>query len=284
MKQTEFIEKMSGIDPKFVSEAANYKPKRANYIKVIAIAACFAMMLTTLTVWAFTMTVEKSTYDTICELAETKDGVFSTEKLDQKEIFFDLSQENLNEIFSAFDVILANNDTLVLYEDDFIKIMLNNYDIEYTVENRKIITVTDADANALKYVMLASAYFENFQDNLCYVHTPEERKYLSLVNYDFIISFDYAEYGYDNATEYYNEYFYPNRFDTELLGDKTYRFAAIDIDLYVIKENAYESPAENLLSMLNPYITNRQEAMNSIGNISDLPPEILEQFKDLLTD
>ena len=79
MKQTEFIEKMNGIDPKFVSEAANYKPKRANYIKVIAIAACLAMMLTTLTVWAFTMTVEKSTYDTICELAETKDGVFSTE-------------------------------------------------------------------------------------------------------------------------------------------------------------------------------------------------------------
>ena len=110
MKQTEFIEKMSGIDPKFVSEAANYRPKRANYIKVIAIAACFAMMLTTLTVWGLTQTMEKSAYDTICDLADTRDGVFSVSKLDQKEIFFDLSQENLNDIFSAFDVILEEND------------------------------------------------------------------------------------------------------------------------------------------------------------------------------
>ena len=281
MKQTEFIEKMSGIDPKFVSEAANYRPKRANYIKVIAIAACFAMMLTTLTVWAFTMTVEKSTYDTICELAETKDGVFSTEKLDQKEIFFDLSQENLNEIFSAFDVILEENETVELYYDEFVKLTLEKYEADYTLNNRKIIVKTDVNTNVLKYVMFASVYLENFPEYVAYVQNEEERMYTNFAAvYDFVVSFDYEKNGYDNATEYYRA----NRSDTKSLSDKTYMFKAYEIDVYVMKNNHYGDPADNLLSMLNPDATSRQERMSQEYNISDLPPEILEQFKDLLTD
>ena len=134
MKQTEFIEKMSGIDPKFVSEAANYKPKRANYIKVIAIAACLAMMLTTVTVWAFTQqTQEKSTFETICELAETKDGVFSISKLNQKEIFSDLSRDNLREVSAAFDVILEKNDTIEIKDTMYHRYLFHKEGIEYTL-------------------------------------------------------------------------------------------------------------------------------------------------------
>ena len=281
MKQTEFIEKMNGIDPKFVSEAANYKPKRANYIKVIAIAACLAMMLTTLTVWALTMTVEKSTYDTICELAETKDGVFSVSKLDQNEIFFDLSQENLNDIFSAFDVILEENDTVELYYDEFVKLTLEKYEADYTLNNRKIIVKTDVNTNVLKYVMFASVYLENFPEYVAYVQNEEERMYTNFAAvYDFVVSFDYEKNGYDNATEYYRA----NRSDTKSLSDKTYMFKAYEIDVYVMKNNHYGDPADNLLSMLNPDATSRQERMSQEYNISDLPPEILEQFKDLLTD
>lgn len=281
MRRTEFIEKMGAIDPQYVSEAANYRPKRANYIKVIAIAACLAMMLTTLTVWAFTMTVEKSTYDTICKLAETKDGVFSTEKLDQKEIFFDLSQENLNEIFSAFDVILAENETVELYYDEFVKLTLEKYKADYTLNNGKIIVKTDVNTNALKYVMFASVYLENFPEYIAYVQNEEERMYTNFAAvYDFVVSFDYEKNGYDNATEYYRA----NRSDTKSLSDKTYMFKAYEIDVYVMKNNHYGDPADNLLSMLNPDATSRQERMSQEYNISDLPPEILEQFKDLLTD
>ena len=57
-----------------------------------------------------------------------------------------------------------------------------------------------------------------------------------------------------------------------------------DVFVYVMKNNHYGDPADNLLSMLNPGITGRQESMSKTNNISDLPPEILEQFKDLLTD
>ena len=281
MKQTEFIEKMSGIDPKFVSEAANYRPKRANYIKVIAIAACFAMMLTTLTVWGLTQTMEKSAYDTICDLADTRDGVFSVSKLDQKEIFFDLSQENLNEIFSAFDVILEENDTVELYYDEFVKLTLEKYEADYTLNNRKIIVKNDVNTNVLKYVMFASVYLENFPEYVAYVQNEEDRMYTNFAAvYDFVVSFDYEKNGYDNATEYYRA----NRSDTKSLSDKTYMFKAYEIDVYVMKNNHYGDPADNLLSMLNPGITGRQESMSKTNNISDLPPEILEQFKDLLTD
>jgi len=279
MKQTEFIEKMSGIDPKFVSEAANYKPKRADYIKVIAIAACFAMMLTTLTVWAFTMTVEKSTYDTICELAETKDGVFSVSKLDQKEIFFDLSQENLNEIFSAFDIILEKNDKVELDGGSFVKDVLRN--TEYIEKNEKIIVSTDADSNKLKYAMFASAFIQNFPDNTRPFYTEEEKRMMShlIIGSDIIISFDYKDFGYKNTHEYFSD-----KRNTSEIGEKTYRLSSTEIDMYAVKGNYYGSPTENILSILNPGMTGRQERMSQTNNISDLPPEILEQFKDLLTD
>ena len=223
-----------------------------------------------------------STYDAIVAVADSQDGIYTFENLDQKEIFSDLSEENLIQIFDAFDIILANNEALELYEDDFIRIILNSYKIDYTVENGKIITSTAGDANALKYVMFVTVYLENFEDNLCYVQAPEKRRFMNLKDYDIIISFDYDKYGYDNATEYYDEYFYPNRFEKEMLGSKTYRFAGRDIDLYVIKDNDYEAPSDNLLSMLYPYETHRQNAMLTIGNVSDLTPEQLAQLADLL--
>jgi len=281
MKKINFSDIMSNVGDRHIEEAANYRPKKMKSLRVIAIAACFAMMLTTLTVWAFTQTMEKSAYDTICDLADTGDGVFSVSKLDQKEIFFDLSQENLNEIFSAFDIILEKNETVELYYDEFVKLTLEKYKADYTLNNGKIIVKTDVNTNALKYVMFASVYLENFPEYVAYVQNEEERMYTNFAAvYDFVVSFDYEKNGYDNATEYYRA----NRSDTKSLSDKTYMFKAYEIDVYVMKNNHYGDPADNLLSMLNPDATSRQERMSQEYNISDLPPEILEQFKDLLTD
>lgn len=279
MKRTEFIEKMSGIDPKYVSEAANYRPKRMVCIRVIAIAACLAMMLTTVTVWGLTLTMEKSAYDTICELAETKDGVFSVSKLDQKEIFFDLSQENLNEIFSAFDIILEKNDKVELDGGSFVKDVLRK--TEYIEKDGKIIVSTDADSNKLKYAMFASVFIQNFPDNTRPFYTEEEKRMMShvIIGSDIIISFDYKDFGYKNTDEYFND-----KRNTSEIGEKTYRLSSSEIDMYAVKGNYYGSPTENVLSMLNPGVTGRQESMSKTNNISDLPPEILEQFKDLLTD
>ena len=259
MKQTEFIEKMSGIDPKFVSEAANYKPKRANYIKVIAIAACFAMMLTTLTVWAFTMTVEKSTYDTICELAETKDGVFSVSKLDQKEIFSDISQENLEQIFDAFDVIIDENDIIVLSNE--IRpyfFLVDKCAFEYTDDGKCVINTSDiaGDRNQIKLAMLLSVYFENFPDTIVPWDLNQPHN-IAIIPFVYI-SFDYAEYGFDNALDYLVSC---TKGSAEY-SDKTFVLDPYHCDMFLYKDGyTLGSPAPNLLSFTIDGLSYREELL-----------------------
>lgn len=279
MRRKDISFEFTNVNSKLIEEAAEYRSSGKKLVRVLALAACIAMMLTTVTVWAFTQTMEKSAYDTICDLADTRDGVFSVSKLDQKEIFFDLSQENLNDIFSAFDVILEKNDKVELDSCSFVKDVLRN--TEYTEKDGKIIVNTDMDSNKLKYAMFASVFIQNFPDNTRPMYTEEEKRLMNriIIGNDIIISFDYENFGYKNTDEYIKD-----KRNTPEIGENTYRLSSTEIDMYAVKGNYYGSPTDNILSMLNPGITGRQESMSKTNNISDLPPEILEQFKDLLTD
>ena len=228
MKHTEFIEKMSGIDPKFVSEAANYRPKRANYIKVIAIAACIATLLTTAAVWGLTLQTEnKSTFEILSSVITSEDEAFSLERFNQKEIFADLSRDNLRQIFAAFDVVLAKNDTIEIKDTIYHRELFDNNEIEYTLtddinlwrlygigeeekvlnHDGKMIINTDQDHDLLKYAMLSSVYMELFPDNWTYGHTAEKIIWNGLSWYGCVYVIpDYAEYGFDNASEAYRSY------------------------------------------------------------------------------
>ena len=45
MKKFNMSQGISGIDPRFIEEAVNHRPARVNRIKIIAIAACLAILV-----------------------------------------------------------------------------------------------------------------------------------------------------------------------------------------------------------------------------------------------
>ena len=262
MKRCEFIERMSSIDPKYVAEAANYRPKRKMGIRVIAIAACMAMMLTTVTVWALTLQTPKSTYYTISELAETKDGVFKLDVLDQKEIFSDISQDNMEQIFEAFDVIIDENDVIVLSNEVGSYFNGDKRAFDYTDDGKCIINTSDiaGDRTQIKLAMLLSVYFENFPDNIVPwdLNQPHNIMIIPFV----YISFDYAEYGFDNALDYLVSCCEKN----SEYGDGTFVLDPYHCDMFLYKEGfTLGSPAPNLLSFAADGLTFREEVISSVS-------------------
>ena len=277
MKRFEFIEKMSGIDPKFVSEAANYRPKRANYIKVIAIAACLAMMLTTLTVWAFTLQTEKkSTFDIISELAETEDKTFTVSKYNQREIFSDVSAENLDQIFQALEIVISKNESLEFSNDLFFVQLFVRAGVEYEVTplyvigddgypdevygGGKVTVSTDQDPTVLKYAMLARIYLENFPDAAMFAISTRDAACLNWTTPDqnIILFFDYAEHGYKNVGEYAKACKADKSLQTT---DGIYLMYSDDVDIFSRSAARADPKTQNLLEKYNPVSKRIQAAL-----------------------
>ena len=60
MKKIDITSQISGIDPKFIEEAVNHKVKRISAVRVVAIAACLALLVTSIPL-AVLMSREKAT-------------------------------------------------------------------------------------------------------------------------------------------------------------------------------------------------------------------------------
>lgn len=273
MKQTEFIEKMSGIDPKFVSEAANYKPKRANYIKVIAIAACLAMMLTTLTVWGLTLTSNESAEEPI---EEPSVKVLSFKAYMEENPGFRLSEESLAELYQELDTVIEEYDVIEFENNGFIYYFLRScrnsckegchngcepgclglfadcvneyttyYDengswcVEYS--NFTVSTDEDADTDTLKYLMFLSYICFETPETVAfgdYDYKPSMNR--NMFHYIFL-SYDYVELGYDTALDYLKA----TRSGEAEMGDNSYR---VDYNSRkrIYKFNSKFSERENL--------------------------------------
>jgi hypothetical protein len=218
-----------------------------------------------------------SAFEAICAVAKSENGSFSVSVLDQRDIFTDLSDENLKQIFEAFDVILAENETLELVNVRFIRDVVLG--MNYTNEDGRIIVSTDEDSNRLKYALFVAVYIENFPEFTAPVFSEEDHMLMNRITTDeILISFDYTEHGYDDISDYFNDMRH-----SEEMGEQTYVLAPFDIDMWQVKGNEYGDPNENMLYMLNSNETQRQEEMKNVQYISDLPPEVIEQFKDILS-
>ena len=171
--------------------------------------------------------VKPSTFETLSSVITAEDGAYSIAKFNQKEIFADLSRDNLRQIFAAFDVVLAKNDTIEikdtmyhrsLFYKNGIKYTLNNdIDLEYMYvidgeEDRvlnhdgKMTIDTNQDSDCLKYAMLSSVYMELFPDNWTYGETAEQIALSNVWSPMVIVIPDYKEYGFDSAFEAYQSF------------------------------------------------------------------------------
>lgn len=168
---------------------------------------------------------QPTTYEILSEAISSEEGDFPISKLRQKDIFSDMSYDNLKQIFEAFDLIVEKNETIVLKDSMFLRMLFDYNKIEYNLSDESVdlvhiyryeengmeralnydgtITVsTDEDAEYLKYAMFVSVYMELFPDNWTYGYTPEEVGGLSWRWYAEVFLYpDDEKYGYDNADE-----------------------------------------------------------------------------------
>lgn len=238
MRKEDLSKAIGGIDPKLVESSMAYRPAMSKHrlIKIVALAACLATMLTTLTVWGLTLTMENSkanekipTYKTLSSVISSENDTFDLSFFTQKEIFADLSRDNLREIFAAFDIVLEKNETIELKDTMYHRFLFDNEGIEYTLTNDvdlmyiyigskngeetvlnhdgKIILSTDQDSDVLKYAMLTSVYMELFPDNWTYGYTQED---IWVMNRDWYPEItvipDYEEYGFESAFDAFQSY------------------------------------------------------------------------------
>ena len=173
--------------------------------------------------------VKPSTFETLSSVITAEDGAYSIAKFNQKEIFADLSRDNLKQIFEAFDVVLVKNDAIEIKDTMYHRAYFDHEEIEYTLTNDvslrwiymyaengeeivlnhdgSMIISTDQDHEILKYAMLTSVYMELFPDNWTYGYTQEQIKYMNMIwNPRVCVIPDYAEYGYDSAFEAFQSF------------------------------------------------------------------------------
>jgi hypothetical protein len=195
-------------------------------------------------------TEELSNYEKIVAVAEPVGEHYTLERLDQKEIFSDFSEENLKEIMKAFDVIIDNNKTILLPRSAFVTQLFSCESVEYNYGPEIIFVDTDIQREVLKYAMLASVYIQNFPENT-FPRVPNEmRRYLnSIPPFDIIVSFT-EEPEYEEAKGYKD--INGNPIKLRLIGDKDYRFSSTNIDLQDLtpSKNSATIHKKNLLEDL----------------------------------
>ena len=125
-------------------------------------------------------TLKPSTYEILSQIAETEDNTFTVSKYNQREIFSDLSSENLDQIFQALEIVISKNDVLEFSNELFFVQLFAGARAEYEETNLyvmgedgrpdevygggKVTVSTNQDPTTLKYAMLAKIYLENFPD------------------------------------------------------------------------------------------------------------------------
>ena len=129
-------------------------------------------------------TKELSNYEKIVAVAEPAGEHYSLERLDQKEIFSDFSEENLKEIMKAFDVIIDKNQVIKMKRSEFIKELFNGR-VQYNYSEEDVFVSTQIDRKLLKYAMYVSVFIENFPDNTCYSVSDAARDYYQRLNIAF---------------------------------------------------------------------------------------------------
>ena len=272
MKRFEFMEKMSGIDQKFVSEAANYRPKSMKSLRVIAIAACLTMMLTTLTVWGLTLTINEPADESIEEPSEK---VLSFKTYMNENPDFKLSEESLAKLYKELDAVIEEYDVIEFenngYINHFVKSCKNlckegcnkeckpgclglfsDFEGEYTVNNDQdgnprmeysdFSVSTDEDADTLKYLMLLS--YIAFDTSGAVTYGDYNYNFMTMARMPFyylFVSYDYADYGYDTALDYLKAV----RNDEAEMGDNSYR-VYFSTTKMIYKSNASYSEREYL--------------------------------------
>ena len=173
--------------------------------------------------------VKPATFETLSSLISTEKDGFVLSTFNQKEIFADLSRDNLREIFAAFDIVLEKNETIELKDTLYHRSLFDNEEIKYTLTNDvnlfhiyvgeengvekvlnhdgRMTVSTDQNPDVLKYAMLTSVYMELFPDNWTYGYTQDDVGYLNRMWFSevYVIP-DYEEYGFESAFEAFQSY------------------------------------------------------------------------------
>jgi len=230
MKRSDITRELGYIDSEFIAEAASYKPRRSGIVRIVALAACIATLLTTAMVWGLASQPEDiSTFETLSSVITSEDGAYSLSKFNQKEIFADLSRDNLREIFAAFDIVLEKNESIELKDTMYHRALFDEEKIEYTLtddinleyiylcvengeeivlnHNGRMTVYTNQNPDVLKYAMLSSVYMELFPDNWTYGFTQEDVHALNTEWWPSVTVIpDHEEYGFDSAFDAFQSY------------------------------------------------------------------------------
>lgn len=173
--------------------------------------------------------VKPATFETLSSVITSENTGFALSTFNQKEIFADLSRDNLREIFAAFDIVLEKNETIELKDTMYHRFLFDNEGIAYTLtddidlmyiycceengeetvlnHDGKMILSTDQDSDVLKYAMLSSVYMELFPDNWTYGRTQEDILVLNRIWYpEITVIPDYEEYGFESAFDAFQSY------------------------------------------------------------------------------
>ena len=78
--------------------------------------------------------VKPSAFETLSSVI-TDDGTFALAKFNQKEIFADISRDNMRDIYNTFDVVLEKNDIIEIKDTMYHRYLLNCEKIKYTLTN-----------------------------------------------------------------------------------------------------------------------------------------------------
>lgn len=170
-----------------------------------------------------------SAFETLSSVITSENDTFAVARFNQKEIFADLSRDNLREIFAAFDIVIEKNETIEIKDTLYHRTLFDNEGVEYTLtddieleyiyyweengeeivlnHDGKMILSTDQDTDVLKYAMLASVYMELFPDNWTYGYTQEDVLAMSRGwDHEIKVIPDYEEYGFDSAFDAFQSY------------------------------------------------------------------------------
>lgn len=207
-------------------------------LTIILISAIILLSISAITIFALTsdadvpsiddtptienvQIVKPSAFETLSSVI-TDNGTFALAKFNQKEIFADISRDNMRDIYNTFDVVLEKNDIIEIKDTMYHRYLLNCEKIKFTLTNDvdleyiycyqengeeialshegKIIIPTDQSHDVLKYVMFTSVYMELFPDNWTYGFTQQQIYELNSEWLPQVHVFpDYAEYGFTSA-------------------------------------------------------------------------------------
>lgn len=182
---------------------------------------------------------QPTTYEILSKAISSEEGDFPISKLRQKDIFSDLSYDNLKQVFEAFELIIEKNETIVFKDTIFMRFLFERNGVKHTLSDESVnlrtiytyeengiervlnydgtITVsTEENAECLKYAMLVEVYTELFPDNWTYGYTGEQIQKLSSKWIPRIHVYpDYAEYGFENALDAFEHREGPGRYTLE---------------------------------------------------------------------